>query len=134
LKVIPGKVSGVPLLRGTRLPVHQGHSELSRGVSGFFDEDVPPKLAQSLPQYEVHTVVCMHWGGIKTGALLALIEREGFNVFLIGDKHMLSQQRLDDRSDRVFKEISAALDDARPGTVRTIDCGVFIPRLKRPSE
>jgi hypothetical protein len=28
--------------------------------------------------------------------------------------------------------ISAALDDARPGTVNTIDCGMFVPRPKRP--
>jgi hypothetical protein len=27
--------------------------------------------------------------------------------------------------------ISAAVDEARPGTIKTIDCGVFIPRSKR---
>jgi len=31
-------------------------------------------------------------------------------------------------------KISVVLDEARPGTVETIDCGVFIARLKRPSE
>jgi hypothetical protein len=31
-------------------------------------------------------------------------------------------------------KISVALDEARPGTVKTIDCGVFIARLKRPGE
>jgi len=31
-------------------------------------------------------------------------------------------------------KISVAIDDARPGTVKTIDCGVFIPRLKRATE
>jgi hypothetical protein len=31
-------------------------------------------------------------------------------------------------------KISVALDEARPGTVRTIDCGVFIARLKPASE
>jgi len=30
--------------------------------------------------------------------------------------------------------ISAALDEALPGTVKTIDCGVFIPRVNRPGE
>ncbi len=48
----------------------------------FFDEDVPRKLARVLPQHEIQTVVSIQWGGIKNGALLKLIEREGFNVFL----------------------------------------------------
>ena len=52
----------------------------------FFYEDVPRKLARSLPQHDVHTVVSMQWGGIKNGTLLQLIEREGFIVFLTGDK------------------------------------------------
>ena len=42
----------------------------------FFDEDVPQKLARSLPRHEVHTVVSMQWGGIKNGVLLTLIEKE----------------------------------------------------------
>jgi hypothetical protein len=33
-----------------------------------------------------------------------------------------------------IEKISIALDEAQPGTVRTIDCGVFIARSKRPSE
>ncbi len=63
----------------------------------FFDEDVPRKLARSLPQHEIHTVVSMEWGGTKNGALLKLIEGEGFNVFLTGDKNMENQQRLEGR-------------------------------------
>jgi hypothetical protein len=39
----------------------------------------------------------MQWGGIKNGALLTLIERERFQVFLTGDKNMESQQRLEGR-------------------------------------
>jgi hypothetical protein len=30
----------------------------------------------------------MNWGGVKNGALLKLIEGEGFDVFLTGDKNM----------------------------------------------
>ena len=48
----------------------------------FFDEDVPRKLARSLPNHDVYAVVGMQWGGIKNGALPNLIEREGFSVFL----------------------------------------------------
>jgi len=111
----------------------------------LFDEDVPAKLARSLCRHEIHTVVGMQWGGIKNGALLALMERERFDVFLTGDKNMDKQQRLEGRPFAVLimsainwpvvkphiEKISLALDDAQPGTVKTIDCGVFVARLKR---
>jgi predicted nuclease of predicted toxin-antitoxin system len=114
----------------------------------LFDEDVPAKLAQSLPRHEIHTVVTMKWGGIKNGALLKLIEREGFNVFLTGDKNMRKQQRLQGHPFAVLimsainwpvirphiHDISRAIEGARPGTVETIDCGVFIAHSKRESE
>jgi predicted nuclease of predicted toxin-antitoxin system len=114
----------------------------------FFDEDVPRKLARSLPQHDIHTVVSMQWGGIKNGVLLNLIEREGLHVFLTGDKNMQNQQRLEGRPFAVLimsainwpvvrphiHKISLALAEAQPGTVTTIDCGVFIPRLKPASE
>jgi hypothetical protein len=90
----------------------------------------------------------MQWGGIKNGVLLKLIERERFNVFLTGDKNMENQQRLEGLPFAVLvmsainwpvvrphiDKISVALDDARPGTVKTIDCGVFIARGKRDRE
>jgi len=86
----------------------------------------------------------MRWGGIKNGALLNLIERERFDVFLTGDKNMDKQQRLEGRPFAVLimsainwpvvrphiDRISLAVDEAQPGTVRTIDCGAFVPRLK----
>ncbi len=114
----------------------------------FFDEDVPRKLARSLPQYDIHTVVGMGWGGIENGALLELIEREGFDVFITGDKNMEKQQRLEGRSFAVLvmssinwpavkphiHKIASALDEARPGTVKRIDCGEFIPRSKPLSD
>ncbi len=63
----------------------------------FFDEDVPRKLIPFLPQHEIHTVVSMEWGGVQNGALLMLIEREGFQIFLTGDKNMEAQQRPEGR-------------------------------------
>lgn len=114
----------------------------------FFDEDVPLKLARYLPRHEIHTVVSMQWGGMKNGALLQLIEREGFEIFLTGDKNMeassaskavlLRYWRCPQINWPVIRPriqiIAAALDEARPGTFARIDCGVFIPRLKRTSE
>ena len=69
-------------------------------------------------------------------------------MFLTGDKNMENQQRLEGRPFAVLimsavnwpvvrphiHKISLALDEARPGTAKTIDCGVFIARLKRDSE
>ncbi len=114
----------------------------------LFDEDVPAKLARSLSRHEIHTVVTMQWGGIKNGALLKLSEREGFDVFLTGDKNMPNQQRLEGLPFALvimsainwpvvrphILKISVAIDEALPGTLKTIDCGVFIARLKRDSE
>ena len=114
----------------------------------FFDEDGPRKLARLLPQHEIYTVVGMRWGGVKNGELLKLIEREGFHVFLTGDKNMESQLRLEGRPFAVLimsaiswpvvrrhvHIISAALAKARPGRVRTVDCGVFPPRAIDPHE
>ena len=114
----------------------------------LLDEDVPAKLARALPGYAIQTVAGMQWGGIKNGALLSLIERERFDVFLTGDKNMDKQQRLEGRPFAVLilsainwpvikpyiHRISAALDEAQSGTVKSIDCGVFIPRLKRPPD
>jgi hypothetical protein len=57
----------------------------------------PRKLTPFLIGHEIQTVVNMKWGGIKNGALLALIEREGFEVFITGDKNMPSQQQLKGR-------------------------------------
>lgn len=111
----------------------------------LFDEDVPGKLARCLPRHEIHTVVSMQWSGVKNGALLTLIERERFDVFLTGDKNMGKQQRLQGRPFPVLVmsainwpvirphiyKISTALDEAQRGTVKRLDRGVFIARVKR---
>ena len=112
----------------------------------LFDEDVPRKLVRFLPGHEIQTVVSMGWGGIKNGELLGLIAREGFSVFLTGDKNMPNQQQLQGRSFAVLvmsainwpvvrphvAKIAAAIDAAQPGQMTMIDCGVFV--LRPPSE
>jgi hypothetical protein len=112
----------------------------------LFDEDVPRKLTWFLSRHEIH--ISMRWGGIKNGALLKLVGREGFDVFLTGDKNRENQQQLEGRAFAILimsainwpvirgriQEISAAIDQAAPGTVKTIDCGAFVPRSRRMSE
>ena len=111
----------------------------------LFDEDVPQKLARSLSGHEIHTVVSMQWGGIKNAALLTLIESEGVEVFLTGDKNMPNQQQLEGRPFAVLimsainwpviephlDKIAATIDEARAGTVETVDCDEFLPRSRR---
>jgi len=83
----------------------------------------------------------MEWGGVKNGALLTFIEREGFEVFITGDKNMPNQQQLEGRSFAVLimsainwpvvrphvGKIAAAIAIAERGIVTLIDCGVFVP-------
>jgi predicted nuclease of predicted toxin-antitoxin system len=114
----------------------------------LFDEDVPGKLARLLPGHEIHTVVSMEWGGVRNGELLTLIEREHFEIFLTGDKNMSKQQRLEGRPFAVLimsainwpvvrqhiDKISVALNEARPGTIKAVDCTVFVARVNRQIE
>ncbi len=100
----------------------------------FFDEDVPRKLVRSLPpKHHIQTVVGMQWGGVKNGALLKLIEREGFEVSLTGDKSrpfavlIMSAINWPVARPHVHK-IAVAIDEAQSGTVKTIECGKFIAR------
>ena len=60
----------------------------------FLDEDLPHKLIRFLPGHEIHALVSMKWGGIKNGALFALIERERFKDFITSDKNMQNQREL----------------------------------------
>ena len=90
----------------------------------------------------------MPWGGIKNGELLKLIEPQGLEVFLTGDKNMEHQQRLELRPFAVLvmsavnwpvarphiQTISVVIDSARPGAIGMIDCGAFVPRSKRTRE
>jgi predicted nuclease of predicted toxin-antitoxin system len=114
----------------------------------FLDEDVPRKVARFLSVHDIQTVVTMQWGGIKNGPLLVLIEREGFEVFITGDKNMRGQQQLVGRAFAVLimsainwpivrphvEKIAAAVVAAQPGTVTLIDCGVFVPRSRSEAD
>jgi hypothetical protein len=109
---------------------------------------VPRKLVPFLSGHDIHTVVSRGWGGIQNGALLALIEHEGFDVFLTGDKNMQNQQPLAGRPFAVLimsainwpvirphvDKIAAAIAAAEPGTVTMVECGVFVPRSKSESD
>lgn len=111
----------------------------------LFDEDVPHPLVRALRGHRVQTVAGMGWGGIENGELLKRLEMYGFDVFLTGDKNLPKQQDLSTRPFAVLvlsainwtvikhklTTICMAIDAAQPGTIVTVECGVYIPRRNR---
>ncbi|TAK41251.1 MAG: hypothetical protein EPO28_08805 [Saprospiraceae bacterium] len=58
----------------------------------LLDENLPKKLKRNFPAHEVFTVREMKWDGKENGELLQLIQSNGFDVFLTGDKNIAFQQ------------------------------------------
>jgi len=108
----------------------------------LLDEGVPHPLVRSLSPHGVKTVAEMGWAGVKNGELLKLVAEQGFNVFLTGDKNMQNQQRLVGRPFAILllsaiswpvirkhlPAILAAIDQTRPGSVDSVNCGSFLRR------
>lgn len=57
----------------------------------LFDENLPGKLRDDLPDLEVVTVAEAGWRGIKNGELLKLAEA-AFDAFLTADRNLPHQQ------------------------------------------
>jgi putative NIF3 family GTP cyclohydrolase 1 type 2 len=57
-------------------------------VKVLLDEDLPHKLRLHIPDHDVSTVAYFGWDGLKNGDLLRAAEREGFEVFVTGDKNL----------------------------------------------
>lgn len=115
----------------------------------FFDEGVPEPLANDLYGHEVRTVRQLGLNGMKNSSLLALAESLGVEVFITGDKAMKTQKSSDHWSFATLilsttfwpdlqkhrGDIIEALDRVKPGEVRSVCCGNFVPsRSKRLSE
>src|SRR4030088_1184118 len=97
----------------------------------------------SPPSFRVmkSTVLLACFGVASKMALLVLIEREGFDVFITDDRNMLYHQQFAGRSFAVLimstinwpvlklhiEKIVVAVATAQPGTVTQVDCGSFVP-------
>jgi hypothetical protein len=106
----------------------------------LFDEGVPRQLVSRVTDHGISTVKSQGWLGIKNGTLLALLEANGFQVFVTNDKQMVNQQQLVGRSFAVLflstnhwetmephvPAIVSAIDNAQPGTVNDVFCGRFV--------
>ena len=58
----------------------------------LLDENVPRRIKNDLPEFEVFTVQEMRWNGKKNGELLALMLKNGFQVLITTDKNLQNQQ------------------------------------------
>jgi hypothetical protein len=111
----------------------------------ILDEGVPKQVAGALPDHDVTTVPDAGWASVKNGKLLALIEEAGYQAFITCDRQMEFQQDFTNRPFAILllstnhfptmephvTKIAVAVDEARPGTVRLVDCGEFKKR-RRP--
>ncbi len=62
----------------------------------LFDENLPQKLRQHLPDHEVFTVGYMGWKGIFNGRLLGLAEQD-FDAFITVDRALQFQPNISAR-------------------------------------
>lgn len=105
----------------------------------LLDENLAHRLRKNLGPHDVATVSYKGWAGLKNGELLRTAENDGIEVFLTGDQTLTYEQDLTGRSIAIvalssvewdilklhLPVIMAALDNAQPGTIQTVDCGRF---------
>lgn len=63
----------------------------------ILDESVPQKLRLLIEDHTVATVWFQGWSGSKNGALLAVAEEAGFDLFITADQEIIYQQNLTGR-------------------------------------
>jgi len=63
----------------------------------LLDEYVPVQVWKALDGHEVTTVPKMGWAGVTNGELLDFAEAAGFDLFIVADKNLRYQQKLDHR-------------------------------------
>ena len=102
----------------------------------LFDQGTPVPLRNLLrSQHKVETAFERGWNTLKNGELLALAEREGFDVFVTTDRNLRDQQNLGGRRiaiivlsstswPRIQKAATAvtqAIDTALPGSFKEVE-------------
>lgn len=101
----------------------------------LFDQGTPVPLRKLLNPHHVETVFERGWSTLANGDLLAVAEREGFEVFVTTDKHLHNQQTLaglriaivvlsSTRWPRIQKAATAikqAIDVTLPGSFKEVD-------------
>jgi hypothetical protein len=127
IEKIPGKVSGRPLVRGTRI--------------------LPDAIVDSYDLGETIDEPSPIWAGpdSRTASCYGQREDNGIDVLLTGDQTLTYEQNLTERRLAIvalsaiqlpiikknLPRIIAAIDTAAPGSFQTVDCGTF-SRKKPP--
>lgn len=60
----------------------------------LLDVCTPVQVRQALLGHEIHTAVKMGWGQLENGELLRVAESAGFDLFIVCDKNLRTQQNL----------------------------------------
>ena len=68
----------------------------------LLDENLPKRLKQDFPEYEVFTVRDKGWNSMKNGELLKLMLAENFQALLTFDKNLQHQQNFEKYTLTVF--------------------------------
>jgi predicted nuclease of predicted toxin-antitoxin system len=111
-------------------------------VKVLLDHNLPHSLRSALIKistHEIFTASYLGWGGLKNGDLIAAAEDKGIEVFATGDSDFLYETQHSGRRIAVIVlsannwpiikdnvvAILAAIDNAAPGSVVAVDCGIF---------
>ncbi len=112
----------------------------------LLDENLDHRLRKHLDNHEVFTASYKGWAGLKNGKLLQAAEDGGIEVLLTGDQTLSSEQNLSTRrlaivvlssiEWRILKDhlpqITAATDNAVPGSFQAVECGKLSRKMPRP--
>ena len=110
------------------------------------DECLPHDL-RLFPEHHAYTGAYMGWAGTKNGELLALCEREAFDILIPSDQGFPHQHNMEGRPRaslllptpdwNVIKHhastISSALDVSSPGTFARVSFSPLAPYRKVPA-
>ena len=115
----------------------------------LFDQNVPRPVARYLAAYDVKLTKELGWAELKNGKLLDAAEAAGFNVLLSGDQGIEYEQNMAGRQIGVVSmsdnhwpivkhyvpAIVEAVEQVKPGEVRRVYCGTFVPyKFRKTSE
>ena len=101
----------------------------------LFDQGTPVPLRNLLESHHIETAYERGWSQLTNGELLAVAERENFEVFVTTDKNIVNQQNLDGLSFAIValsstswpriqtasESVKQAIDAAMPGTVTEVN-------------
>jgi predicted nuclease of predicted toxin-antitoxin system len=100
----------------------------------LFDQGTPVPLRKLLSSHQVETVFERGWSTLTNGELLAVAEREGFEVLVTTDKNLRDQQNVAElsiaivvlsstswpRIQKAAATIKEAVDAASPGSFNEV--------------